>query len=57
MKKKILVSKRGIGYKPRRQGEKRRKTVRGNEVTANMTLINLKVVKYGESELFKKEKE
>jgi small subunit ribosomal protein S6e len=57
VKKKILVSKRGIGYKPRRQGEKRRKTVRGNEVTANMTLINLKVVKYGESELFKKEKE
>jgi small subunit ribosomal protein S6e len=57
VKKKILVSKRGIGYKPRRRGEKRRKTVRGNEVTANMTLINLKVIKYGESELFKKEKD
>jgi small subunit ribosomal protein S6e len=57
VKKKILVSKRGIGYKPRRQGEKRRKTVRGNEVTFDMTLINLKVVKYGEAELFKKEKD
>lgn len=57
VKKKILVSKRGIGYKPRRVGEKRRKTVRGNEVTYDMTLINLKVSKYGEAELFKKEKE
>ncbi|MHA2037639.1 MAG: S6e family ribosomal protein [Promethearchaeota archaeon] len=57
VKKKILVSKRGVGYKPRRLGEKRRKTVRGNEVTSDMTLINLKVVKYGEAELFKKEKE
>ncbi len=54
VKKRILVSKRGIGYKPRRKGEKRRKTVRGNEITFNMTLINLKVIKYGESELFKK---
>ena len=57
VKKRILVSKRGIGYKPKRQGEKRRRTVRGNEVTFDMTLINLKVVKYGESALFKKEKE
>ena len=57
VKKKILVSKRGIGYKPRREGEKRRKTVRGNEVTYDMTLINLMVTKYGEAELFKKEKE
>ena len=57
VKKKILVSKRGIGYKPRRKGEKKRKTVRGNEVTFDMTLINLKVVKYGDDELFKKEKD
>ena len=57
VKKKILVSKRGIGYKPRRQGERKRRTVRGNEVTFDMTLINLKVVKYGEAALFKKDKE
>jgi len=55
VKKKILVSKRGTGYKPQRKGEKRRKTVRGNEVTTDMTLINLRVDKYGEAELFKKE--
>jgi len=55
VKKKILVSKRAIGYKPQRKGEKRRKMVRGNEITHDMTLINLKIVKYGEAELFKKE--
>ncbi len=53
VKKRILVSKRAIGYKPRRKGEKRRKTVRGNEITFDMTLINLKILKYGETELFK----
>jgi len=53
VKKRILVSKRGIGYKPTRKGEKRRKMVRGNEITFDMTLINLKVIKYGETELFK----
>ncbi len=57
VKKKILVSKRGIGYKPVRKGEKKRRTVRGNEVTYDMTLINLKIVKYGESELFSKKEE
>lgn len=72
VKKKILVSKRGIGYRQKgekrrrktrrgketkRKGEKKRKTVRGNEVTSDMTLINLKVSKYGEAGLFKKEKE
>jgi len=55
VKKRILLSKRGVGYKPRRKGEKRRRTVRGNEITSDMTLINLKVLKYGEAELFKKE--
>lgn len=55
VKKRILVSKKGIGYKPQRKGEKKRKMVRGNEITHDMTLINLKVGKYGEAELFKKE--
>ncbi|MHA1491154.1 MAG: eS6 family ribosomal protein [Promethearchaeota archaeon] len=54
VKKRILVSKRGIGYKPQRKGEKKRKMVRGNEISSDMTLINLKVIKYGEAALFKK---
>jgi len=56
VKKRILVSKRGIGYKPKRKGEKKRKMVRGNEITYDMTLINLKILKYGETELFKSKK-
>ena len=55
VKRKILMRKRGVGYKPIRKGQKRRRTVRGNEVTYDMTLINLKVIKYGEAELFKAE--
>jgi small subunit ribosomal protein S6e len=57
VKKRILVSKRAIGYKPRRKGQKKRKTVRGSEITYDMTLINLKVTKYGEAELFKAKEE
>jgi len=56
VKKRILVSKKGIGYKPKRKGEKKRKTVRGNEITFDMTLINLRILKYGETELFKSKK-
>jgi small subunit ribosomal protein S6e len=57
VKKRILVKKRGVGYKPIRKGQKQRRTVRGNEITYDMTLINLKVIKYGEAELFKAETE
>ncbi|MFO7795141.1 MAG: S6e family ribosomal protein [Promethearchaeati archaeon] len=57
VKKKILVSKRSTGYRPKRDGQKRRKTVRGNEITADMTLVNLKVIKMGETELFKPSEE
>jgi small subunit ribosomal protein S6e len=57
VKKRILVSKRGIGFKPQRKGEKRRKTIRGSEISYDMTLINLKVTKYGEAELFKTKEE
>jgi small subunit ribosomal protein S6e len=57
VKKRILVSKRAIGYKPKRKGEKKRKMIRGNEISYDMTLLNLKVVKYGETELFKAKEE
>jgi len=57
VKKRILVSKKAIGYKPKRKGGKKRKMVRGNEVSFDMTLLNLKVVKYGETELFKVKEE
>jgi small subunit ribosomal protein S6e len=57
VKKKILVSKRSTGYKPKRKGQKRRRTVRGNEITTDMTLINLKMTKRGEAKLFELEEQ
>lgn len=57
VKKRILAAKRGTGYKPKRKGQKRRKMVRGNEITFDMTLINLSVVAYGDVELFKAKEE
>ncbi|MBN1214396.1 MAG: 30S ribosomal protein S6e [Candidatus Lokiarchaeota archaeon] len=57
VKKRILFAKKGIGYHPVRKGQKRRRTVRGNEITSDMTLVNLKVIKYGETELFTRDKE
>ncbi len=54
VKKRILMAKPGVGYHPKKKGEKKRRTVRGNEITADIVQVNLKVVKYGEAELFKK---
>lgn len=52
MKKRVLLSK-GPCYKPLRHGEKRRKIVRGNEITDEVTQINTIVVKFGREKLFK----
>lgn len=56
VKKKLLLSK-GPGYKPKRRGEKKRKVVRGSEITDDMKQINLVVTKLGKTKLFDKEEE
>jgi len=43
VKVKVLLSD-GPGYRPRRRGERRKKTVRGNTVTPETTFLNLKIV-------------
>ena len=43
VKVRILLSD-GQGYRPRRKGERRKKTVRGNTVTPETTFLNLKIV-------------
>ena len=43
---KILVSK-GHGFWPERKGTRRRKTMRGNSVSTEITQINLKVTTHG----------
>ncbi len=45
-----LLSK-GPGFRPKRKGEKRRKTVRGNTIAEDIVQINFKVVKWGEGNL------
>jgi len=39
----VLLSE-GPGYRPRRRGERRKKTVRGNTVTPETTFLNFKIV-------------
>ncbi len=49
-KEKLLLSG-GVGYNPKRKGEKRRKTVRGEVVSDEIVQLNLKVVKEGPTKL------
>ena len=43
VKMRVLLS-RGVGFKPRNKGERRRKTVRGNTITEDIMQINMKIV-------------
>jgi len=46
-RRKILLSG-GAGFKPAREGQRRRKSIRGNEITADFVQVNARVVHYGE---------
>mgnify|MGYP005853416561 CR=1 FL=1 len=41
----------GVGYKPRRDGERRRKTFRGNTISDDIVQINTVVIEKGERPL------
>jgi len=45
-RRKILVSK-GVGYKPQRKGVRRRKTIRGSEISSDISQINTAIIEYG----------
>ncbi len=50
---KILISK-GIGFrKPKMEGQRRRRTVRGNTVSSDVAQINCKVIKAGKDAVAK----
>jgi hypothetical protein len=49
-RKKILVVE-GIGVKRKRRGQRQRKSVRGNTISAQISQINLKILKYGKEKL------
>ena len=46
-----LLLSGGVGYNPVMDGERRRKSIRGNEITTDFVQINAKVVNYGEKSL------
>lgn len=46
VRKKILVSG-GVGYRPKRKGMRKRKTVRGKVISRDIIQINTKVIKHG----------
>lgn len=45
-RRKVLVAG-GVGFRPPRHGQRRRKMMRGDTVTLDCVAINLKVVKHG----------
>ncbi len=49
-RRRILLSK-SAGFKPTHDGERRRKSLRSSEITADFVQINAKFVKYGEKSL------
>ena len=60
MARKRLLLSGGAGFHPRLEGERRRKMVRGNEITPDFVQINASVTAYGEKalgEYFKKSEE
>ncbi|CAH8566825.1 unnamed protein product [Heterobilharzia americana] len=48
---KLLLSKGSSCYRPRRKGERRRKSVRGCIVDSNLSVINLVIVRKGENNI------
>uniref|UniRef100_A0A8C9GQU6 Small ribosomal subunit protein eS6 n=1 Tax=Piliocolobus tephrosceles TaxID=591936 RepID=A0A8C9GQU6_9PRIM len=47
----LLLSKGHSCYRPRRTGERKRKSVRGCIVDANLSVLNLVIVKKGEKDI------
>jgi len=51
-RKRVLLTG-GPGFHPRRRGERRRKSVRGNTISNEIVQVNMKVIKYGKDTLAK----
>uniref|UniRef100_A0A8C9M3A7 Small ribosomal subunit protein eS6 n=1 Tax=Panthera tigris altaica TaxID=74533 RepID=A0A8C9M3A7_PANTA len=47
----LLLSKGDSCYRPRRTGERKHKSVRGCIVDANLSVLNLNIVKKGEKDI------
>ena len=53
---KVLL-KGGTGYKPKRKGLRRRKTVRGNTISEDIVQVNMVIVKYGSKPIIESQAE
>jgi small subunit ribosomal protein S6e len=51
-----IVLSGGVGYKPKKKGERKRVVVRGNTVSADTTFLNFKIVERPKSRQNVKEK-
>lgn len=49
-RKRLLLSG-GVGFKPVREGQRRRKSIRGNEITADFVQVNARITAYGDKAL------
>jgi small subunit ribosomal protein S6e len=47
----ILADERTVGYKPTRDGERRRVTVRGNEITDEVAQLNASIIERGDTDV------
>ncbi len=47
----ILLDERTVGYRPNRDGERRRVTVRGNEISEAVAQVNATVVERGDADI------
>lgn len=47
----VLADERTVGYKPTRDGERRRVTVRGGEITEEVAQLNATIVERGDSDV------
>ena len=50
MRKRILSSG-GVGYKPKRKGQRKRKSVRGNTISEDILQINMKIITVGSKKI------
>lgn len=51
IKRQKMMVGRGPGFKPKRKGQRKRKSIRGNQIAEDISQINLKVVGYGSKPL------
>ena len=47
----VLMSERSVGYKPRRDGERRRVTVRGREIGDSVSQVNVRITERGSTDV------